>query len=225
VRFANSLGQRLTGQLRGSECKIKGGGDARQQHYRANRQRTATLERRSDRQGVGKFRCIGCRNKSAGNLYPCRICFRRSDQPRRAVALDFIQLVTIDSKIAAGLRIRRLAKWPQDGENRRSCHQRENEPKGHGALIPRRPSTGGQHRREYITFDRDSNVLYRTGALQQKRALRAGRPAVAGDRNFRGLPQQRRIFPPEHLGAEPHGCIDLRLPETAIGITGMAQPL
>ncbi len=58
---------------------------------------------------------------------------------------------------------------------------------------------------------------------QQKRPLRAGRLAVAGDRNFRGLSQQRRIFPSEHLGAEPHGCIDLRLPETAIGIAGMAQ--
>jgi len=43
--------------------------------------------------------------------------------------------------------------------------------------------------------------------------------------NLRGLAQQRRIFPPEHLGAEPHGCIDLRLSETAIGIAGMAQPL
>jgi hypothetical protein len=30
---------------------------------------------------------------------------------------------------------------------------------------------------------------------QQKRPLRAGRLAVAGDRNFRGLSQQRRIFP------------------------------
>jgi len=68
-------------------------------------------------------------------------------------------------------------------------------------------------------------VLYRTGPLQQIRPLRAGRLAVAGDRNFRGLAQQRGIFPPEHLGAELHGCIDLRLSETAIGIAGMAQPL
>ena len=186
----NALGalRELAGQLRGSKCKIKSGGDARQQNHRANRQRTATPERRSDRQGGGKFRCIGCRNKTAGNLYPCSICFRRSDQPRSAVALDFIQLVTIDSKIAAGLRIRRLAKRPQDGENRRSCHQRENEPKGHGALTSASPSRGGR-RREYITSNRDSNVHYRTGALPQKRALSACRLVFARDCNFRGLAQ------------------------------------
>jgi hypothetical protein len=30
-------------------------------------------------------------------------------------------------------------------------------------------------------------VLYRTGPPQQKRPLRAGRLALGGDRNFRGL--------------------------------------
>ena len=110
--FTDSLGQRLTRQLRGSKCKIKSGGHARQQNHRANRQRTATPERRSDWQGVGELRGIGCRNETAGNLYPCRIRFGRSDQPRGAVALDFIELVTIDLKIAAGLRIRRLTKRP-----------------------------------------------------------------------------------------------------------------
>src|SRR4029078_1873263 len=141
--FTDSLGQRLAGQLRGSKSKIKNGGNARQQNHHTNRQRTATPEWRSDRQGVSEFRCIGWRNKTAGNLHPCRICFRRSDQPSGTVALDFIQLITIDSKLASALRHRGPAAQPENGKNRSSCHQRDNEPKGHEAFIPRRVSTGG----------------------------------------------------------------------------------
>src|SRR4029079_13072344 len=101
---------------RRSKPEIKSNGDTGQKNQCADGHRTAAPERRSDRQSASELRSIGCRNKTARNFHPRRIGLGRADQPSGAIALDFVKLVTINSKIAAGLRIRRLAKRPQDGE-------------------------------------------------------------------------------------------------------------
>ena len=76
-----------------------------------------------------------CRNdETARHFHACGLCLRLPDPTRAPVALDFIQLVSIDRKITSGLHIGCMPKRPENGENRPCRHQREYKPKQHDAL-------------------------------------------------------------------------------------------
>ena len=67
---------------------------------------------------------------------PARPPPRLADPTGGAVALDFVQLVTVDRDIAAGGRFGAARKRPQHGEHRRRRHQGQHEPECHGVNSP-----------------------------------------------------------------------------------------
>ena len=69
------------------------------------------------------------RKKPARNLEPRRFRLGFADQAGGTVAVDLLELILVNQKIAtAGHAAPGAAKRPQYGKDRRSRHQRKNDP-------------------------------------------------------------------------------------------------
>ena len=79
-----------------------------------------------------KLKNVGGAQQPAGNLDAGRLRVGFGNQARRRVTVDFRELVAIDRHIvSAGGRRAPATERPQQGEDRRGGHQRENEPERH----------------------------------------------------------------------------------------------
>ena len=61
---------------------------------------------------MGEFGGVGCGNKTPGNIRSRGLGIGLSDAPRTAVALNFVELIAVDSNIASRLRISGVAQRP-----------------------------------------------------------------------------------------------------------------
>lgn len=167
-----------------------------------------------------------CRNdETAGHFHACGLCLHLPDQTCAPIALDFIQLVSIDRKVTSGLHTGRVPERPENGENRPCRHQCEYKPKQHDALRPARPPILGRRSRAYITPDHGGNEQDQISGKAGNRVSGAHGFAFSASGNFCGFAQQSGIFPAKYLGTKPYGRIDLGLPEAPVRFAGMAQPL
>src|SRR4051812_25583085 len=125
--------QRFARHLRRAERKIKCDGAGRHQDETRDGRGAPPPDRRS--RGPTKFGRISRGDQAPRHLDAGRLRFRLADQTGGAIALNLVQLVAIDLKLAARLRVAAARQRPQHGEHRRRRHQRKNEPQGHETIV------------------------------------------------------------------------------------------
>ena len=81
------------------------------------------------RRRYGERRRFRGGKEPARNLQPRRLGLGLADQAGGTIAVDFLELILVDEKIATAAQpAPAAAKRPQYGEDRRSGHQRKNDP-------------------------------------------------------------------------------------------------
>ena len=133
VRSVHASEGGLVGNVRRAEFEIKAERDSRHDDDRGDR-RDAAVPERLRRRGRSQSRRLGVRRSQQPARYfdARRFRFGLADQTGGAIAVDLLQLVLIDEPVAAAAQGARLPpKRPQHGEDRRSGHHCENDPKHH----------------------------------------------------------------------------------------------